>query len=192
VSSSDKESSRILESLGVKDSEVPLLLMKNFVVPGARTEKLVGKAHLTFERMSEFLKVYSTAMKQIKQQGLKKKKAAHEEEVAHELTDEASWNSLCPVNGQFVCVVGIHIEDADATMSEFAKLFAKDHLRFLYLPDAKSNVKVFETLKAASSVPALVVVNRKRTKWSIGSPTKAFLDTIVSGSGKWMQEPQLE
>lgn len=48
--------------------------MKNFVIPGARTERLAGKAELSFERMSEFLNAYATAMKQIKQQGLKKKK----------------------------------------------------------------------------------------------------------------------
>ncbi len=58
----------------LQESEVPLLLMKNFVVPGARTERLAGKTELSFERMTEFLTVYSTAMKQIKQQGLKKKK----------------------------------------------------------------------------------------------------------------------
>ncbi len=48
--------------------------MKNFVIPGARTERLAGKTELSFERMTEFLTAYSTAMKQIKQQGLKKKK----------------------------------------------------------------------------------------------------------------------
>jgi hypothetical protein len=110
--------------------------------------------------------------------------------VSHELVDLSSWDSLCPVNGQFLCVVGIHVQSD--VMNELAKTFAKDHLRFMHLSGASEKNDVFATLEAASANPSLLVVNRKRTKMAIGGPSKSFLDTIISGSGKWIQEPKLQ
>lgn len=121
-----------------------------------------------------------------------KKKAAYEEDQSHELSDLAAWEKLCPVNGQYLCAVGVHLADPKKTMDEFAKQFAKDHLRFFHLAEASEHNDLFNHLRSVATGPSVLVVNRKREKMAIGSATKTFLDSLVSGSGKWTQDPMVK
>ena len=116
--------------------------------------------------------------------------AAYEEDVSHELTDVASWDTFCPVNGQYLCVAGVHA--TAETMNGFAKRFAKDHLRFMHVTDASEKNNVFDLFKSSSTDPALLVVNRKRARMAIGGATSSFLDTVISGSAKWVQEEKVQ
>ena len=190
VSVDGKNESRLMmDALNVKEADGPLMVMKNFVVPGARTARLQGKANLSFEKMTEFLTAYSTAMQQLKAQGLKKKAERHEEEVSHELTP-SNWDELCPVNGAFLCVVGVHVRDGEG-MTELAKRFAKDRLRFMHVLESEpGDSEAIRAMRSASETAAVVVVNRRKGKWSVGQMEGArpFLETILSGSGKWSEQ----
>ncbi len=194
VSAADKEAKEIMEALNVKESELPVMLVRNFVIPGARTEKLSG-SDLSYERMAEFLASYSTAMKQVKQGGLKKKVQKHEEEVSHELS-AANWDELCPVDAPFLCVVGVHVAGKEETMTELAKRFVKDRMRFMHVPEGAAAAAggVTALLRSAATVPSLVVVNRKKSKWTVGDleHARVFLETVLSGSGKWTEQQGLK
>jgi thiol-disulfide isomerase/thioredoxin len=192
VSAAGKEAKQTMEALGVKESELPVMLVRNFVIPGARTEKL-SSAELSYERMSEFLLSYSTAMKQVKQGGLKKKVHKHEEDVSHELTS-ANWDELCPIDAPFLCVVGIHVDGKQETMTELAQRFLKDRVRFMHVADAGEAAGVVALLRGAASAPSLVVVNRKKSKWTVGDleHARVFLETVLSGSGKFTEQQGLK
>ncbi len=58
----EKDTSQLLQALGVEEKNVPVLVIRNFVIPNARDEKLTD---LKPEKMTEFLSAYSLAMAQL-------------------------------------------------------------------------------------------------------------------------------
>lgn len=55
-----------MKELGIDEkATLPMLLVVNFVVKGARTERLSGSS-MDYEKMSSFLQAYALAMKQLK------------------------------------------------------------------------------------------------------------------------------
>ena len=189
------EARKIMDALNVKDSELPLLLIQNFVIPGARNERLSG-SDMSFEKMSEFLTSYSLAMQQLKKFGRKKKIALHHDEKVYAL-EEGNFDELCPKSADWLCVIGLDVSSAGLqNLKNMASLFVKDRLKMMYfLPGAES--QLYEALKkeirGGVSSDTVIVFNRKRGRLSeskqgvLGKEgdVRVFLESILSGSGKF-------
>ena len=188
VSIAEKSGEKIAEERGIKSNNVPQLIIENFVIPGARTEKLIGKENLSWEKMTSFLTAYSLAMSQIRKQGILKQK--NQGGVVH-LFDEHSWDDCCPVDAPFYCVIGFNTEEIDSSVfSALAERFKRDQLKFMMASDSKSPLNLKLSNSAKISGPGISVLNRKRGKMSsrMGleeSSLRTFLETILSGSGSW-------
>lgn len=190
---SGAESKKIMDALGVKDSEVPVLLIQNFVVQGARNEKLSGKADLSFEKMSQFLEAYALAMKQVKKYGIKR--AAHEDDEAH-VVDSKSWDKLCPERGDWLCAIALDAGSSEESgMKKVAKQFVRDKVRFMYTKEGEGDVDWNRRAKDAVAPekrgPLIFVLNRKKHRAALmeSDPTevnlKTFIETVTSGSGRF-------
>lgn len=131
VSTADgADARRIMNELGLEEGATfPQLRIVNFVVKGARTEKLQSTS-LDYATMSSFLEAYALAMKQLKTYG--RKKPSHYDEQLHALTAD-TWDVLCPPAGPWLCVVGIDVTtEAVAVLAQLAKRFGKDQGKLMY------------------------------------------------------------